>query len=227
MTAPEDTNSSVPNNEKPENAPETDESRLVTVERVGSGESLIFIARTRNAAEVAELDEFFSELKAGCRVRILSHGPLTAAAVKLNGESGESTAELMGLLEALGERYSFSKVEAGLHPTLNRLIEDMALDTGSDLHPVPNCTLCGRPEPFPTRLTLESPNRETMEALYCSRCTARHAEQEEKEWVGALLHSDRKTLAGEGEVELSPLPPRKDNRARYRLKLLPSWIAAG
>jgi hypothetical protein len=203
------------------------EGRLVTVEREGSGESLIFLAQTRNAVEVAELDELFEELKAGCHVRLLSHGPVMAAAVKVADDTdGESTAELMSLLETLGERYRFSKLELGLHPTLNRLIEDMALDTGSELHPSPHCSFCDRPEPFPTRLTLEGPDQQPVKGLYCHRCIAQHADREEKDWVGALLHSDRKTFAEDGSVELSPLPSKQDNRARYRLKRRP-LIALG
>ena len=195
-----------------------EERRRVTVEREGSAESLIFLVRTRNAAEVAELDELFNDLKAGCHVRVLARGPVTAAAVKVVEDAdGQATAELMRLLEILGERYSFSKVDAGLHPTLNRLIEDMVLDTGSEIHPSPLCSLCGRPEPFPTRLTLEGDSETPAEGLYCSRCVAQHADHTERDLIGALLHADRKTFAEGEDLELSPRPSRKGNRVSYRI----------
>ena len=205
--------------ELPPGSENTAQDRLLTVEREGSGDSVIFLARTRNAAEVAELDELFQELRAGCRVRILSRGPVTAAAARvIDDADGRSMAELMGLLETLGARYSFSKVDLGLHPTLNRLIEDMALDSGSRLTPAPNCSLCGRPEPFPTRLTLQDPGGKPAEGLYCARCVARFSDGSERDHADALLRSDTRTFGEAGSVELSPNPARKGNRTSFVIR---------
>lgn len=203
----------------PQETPEAAEGRLVTVERESSGESLVFLARTRNATEVAELNELFADLKAGCHVRILARGPMMAAAIKVSDDTlPHATSELMRLLETVGERYSFFKVEMGLHPTLHRLIEDMALDTGSELYPAPSCSLCARPEPFPTRLKLEGPNQETAEGRYCGHCVTRLSEGNERELVGALLQSDTATFGEGAGLELSPRPSRKGKRVRYRVR---------
>jgi len=204
------------------------ENRLLTVEREGLGESLVFLARTRNSAEMAELNDLLDDLKAGCHVRLLSRGPVMAAAVKvIDDPDGESTAELMKLLETLGARYSFFKLDLGLHPTLNRLIEDMALDTGSQISPSPQCSLCGRPEPFPTRLTLEEPDRKPAKGLYCSRCVARFEDQNERQLIAALLHTDRKTFAEAETLEVSPAPSRKGNLVRYPIRRRSPLAATG
>lgn len=196
---------------------EPGENPLVTVERETAGDSLVFLARTRNATEVAELAELLEELEAGCHVRILSRGPVMAAAIKVSDETDhESTSELMRLLETVGERYGFFKVEHGLNPTLNRLIEDMALDSGSELAPVPACSLCRRPEPFPTRLKLESPGKATAEGRYCHHCVTRFAEGGERELAGALLHSDPVTFGENTKLELSPQLSRRGKRVSFR-----------
>jgi hypothetical protein len=207
---------------------ESASGRQVTVEREGSGATLIFIARTRNAAELAELDELFQDLKAGCHLRVLSRGPVTAAAVKvIDDPEGEASAELMSLLETLGDQYSFSRIHIGLHPTLNRLIEDMAMDTGSDLFPVAPCSLCTRPEPFPTRLSLQEPDHEKQVGQYCSACIARFENTEEREWIAALLETDRETFGIEEALELNPMPTRKGNRVSYRAVSLRPQAASG
>ena len=211
----------------PQTPPESPENRLVTVERESSGESLVFLARTRNATEVAELDELFADLKAGCHVRVLSRGPVMAAAIRVSDDdSGDATPELMRLLETVGARYSFFKVDLGLHPTLHRLIEDMALDTGSEIYPAPSCSLCARPEPFPTRLKIEGPDAETAEGQYCHHCVTRLSEGNERELVGALLQSDPATFGEDAKLELSPRPSRKGKRVRYRAKRALSLVTS-
>ncbi len=204
---------------------------FVTVERMSAGETLVFLARTRNAAEVAELDEFFNDLRAGCHVRLLARGPLVAAAVRLfEDPTGEAAPELMRLLESVGERYRFSRAHLGLHPTVNRLIEDMALDTGAEVFPAPVCSLCHRPEPFPTRVTLEMPRRSPMTGAYCHSCVTRYETSGQQDWILALMHEDQRTFAEGVELELKSAESRRGNRVSYAARALrkaPSRIVGG
>src|SRR5262249_7791049 len=104
---------------------------------------------------------------------------------------------------------------------------DMALDTASELHPSPHCSLCGRPEPFPTRLTLEEPSRKPARGLYCARCVARFEDRNERDLLDALLHQDRATFVQGEAIELGPTPSRRGNGVRYRVRRREPLAATG
>jgi len=150
------------------------------------GTCRVFIVQTRNQAEVGQVQQIFSELERRCSVRALSIGVTTAFAVQ--------TAEALPLLQdielVLKEHYKFSVVYAGFNSIIHRIVEDLAVDTGSHLLSIPLCQCCGNADPFASRLSLQGSRRKPRaRAVLCGSCLARLTGETEAEEFRRLLEA--------------------------------------
>ncbi|MCA1595827.1 MAG: hypothetical protein LC772_05330, partial [Chloroflexi bacterium] len=121
-----------------------------------------------------------------CSVRVLADGVTSAFAV----QSRNDEALLQDLERHLKEAYKFSVVYAGFNAVIHRIVEDLAVETGSRLHPVPVCRGCGDVEPFPVRLTLRGPGgKRRASAVFCDRCLSRAEAEGGDAYLGRLVDS--------------------------------------
>lgn len=195
----------------------------VTLERQPEGATLLFVAEPRNAEEQASLQELFDDLRQGCRVLTLALGPITAYAVRTQEEIDPQ--ELASLLETVAPSYR-GRVEIGFNPSYYRnAIEEVALETGSDLLVLDHCDLCHQPDPFPTRIALNA-RGERVEGLYCERCVARLADGGEREMVEAFLFTDTDTFGLYRGLRLNSRPVRQGNRIRFTTRPSEERVAA-
>ena len=131
------------------------------------GTSRVFLVQTRNRAEAGQVCQIFEELDHRCSVRVLSEGVTSAFAVQCSGDEPL----LQDLESLLKEHYKFSMVYSGFNSVIHRIVEDLAVETGSRLHPVPVCRSCGDAEPFPVQLTLRGPDGKLRaSSVFCPRC---------------------------------------------------------
>jgi len=199
----------------------------VTIEKESEGDSFIFVAETRNSVEVAELQDLFADLKRVCRVRLVARGPVTAYALKPFGDTPEhlsAFAETIDILQAIAPRYTAVYIQA-LDVTSYRVVEDLALDTNSELVPLKHCDLCGRPEPFPTTLSAQNGDQHWAAGAYCSRCVAALDHQTDRDLVEALIHADTRNF-GAARIQLDRAPARRGSRLRFTARRQEEPLAA-
>lgn len=131
----------------------------------------LFFAETRNRAEIEELASLAVDLARHGEIRRLSEGVITAYAVRLPA----GAAPLLAALETTLKRdYLFGHVELPYQNTIYRVVEDLALDTGSALSPVDDCEICHAPEPFPADVQVMGEDGRTRpsRSVYCAGCAA-------------------------------------------------------
>ncbi|MGC8832960.1 MAG: hypothetical protein ACP5R4_02815 [Armatimonadota bacterium] len=200
----------------------------ITIEKEPEGDSLIFIAETRNAVEVSELRELCSDLEHGCKVRMVAVGPVTAFAIKPFSEEPGHLAdfyEVTAVLEAIAPRYKAAYLQP-LDATSYRIVEDLALETGSELMPLNHCDLCGRPEAFPTTLAAGEKNRRLAAGAYCSRCIAELNRQNDYQLVSALLNADKRNFGNCVHVELTNKAKRHGGKITFSARRRGQTLAA-
>ena len=133
------------------------------------GTCRVFIVQTRNGKEQSQAQALFGELEEFCSVRALSEGVTTAYAV----QARDAEALLTDLALFLKGEFRFSVVYDGFNPLIERIVEDLAVETGSRLRPVPKCRSCGCLDPFPVRVSWQEPGRKARSrASLCARCVA-------------------------------------------------------
>ena len=177
--------------------------------RTGNGgQCRVFIVQTRNRAEVNHVHRLFADLERCCSVRALASGVTTSYAIQATGQYDA----VHTLDDVLKEHFKFSVVYDGFNPVIYRIVEDLAMDTGSQLHPVPSCVKCNRLEPFPVRVTLVGPaGKAKGGAMLCEGCLAEVNEEREAEGICGLLRPVT------GELRATPATSiiRKRSLARY------------
>ncbi|MGQ9524868.1 MAG: hypothetical protein ACUVTZ_08520 [Armatimonadota bacterium] len=199
----------------------------VTIKKETEGDSFIFIAETRNSVEVAELKDLFSDLKRVCKVRPVATGPVTAYALKPFSDTPEHLSaftETLDILQAVAPRYAAVYIQP-LDTTSYRVVEDLALDTGSELVPLKHCDLCGRPEAFPTTLSARRGDRRLAAGAYCSRCVAALEHQSDRDLAEALIQADKRNF-GTAHVQLDPACARRGSRLRFSARSHDKSLAA-
>jgi hypothetical protein len=201
----------------------------ITMDREVGGESLVFIAETRNAAEVAELEELVRELQHGCKVRLVSLGPVTAFAVKPKEDADEavsSLVEVARILQAISPRYTKTYLQQ-FDATAYRIVEDLALETGARLQPLPQCDLCGKLDPFPTTLhARDGDNVSSSAGTYCSHCVASMSAASDRQLVADLIHADRRNFGTYGSVQLAKTPRRRGRHLSFTACACTDAVAA-
>lgn len=160
--------------------------------RTGKGGSCrVFIVQARNRAEVSHAQQLFAALEEYCSVRALAMGVTTAFAVQSAGEL-----QVLNELERiLKDDFKFSVVYSGFNPVIHRIVEDLAVETGSRLLTIPSCHSCGEPVPFPARLSIHGPGgKARSKALFCDRCVASVSGESEAEDFCRMVEGDKVDL---------------------------------
>ncbi|MDQ2732801.1 MAG: hypothetical protein M3Y56_14175 [Armatimonadota bacterium] len=157
--------------------------------RTGKGGSCrVFIVQARNRAEVNHAQQLFAALEEYCSVRALTMGVTTAFAVQSAGE----LQVLNELEQILKDDFKFSVVYSGFNPVIHRIVEDLAVETGSRLLTIPSCHSCGEPVPFPARLSTHGPGgKARAKALFCDRCVANVSGESEAEEFCRMVEGDQ------------------------------------
>jgi len=145
--------------------------------KLAAGEPMttaLFFAETRNRAEIDELAHLAMDLAQHGEIRRISEGVITAYAVRLPASGAPL---LAGLENTLKRDFLFGHVELPFQEIINRVVEDLAVDTGSRLSPVDTCEICGCPEPFPADVQVrgEDGRMRQTSAVYCEVCAAEMA----------------------------------------------------
>jgi len=145
------------------------------------------------------VQQLFREVEAYCSVRVLSVGVTTAYAVQATGEF-----EILQELEALlKEHYKFSVVYAGFNSVIHRIVEDLSVDTGSELFPIPVCGSCGAADPFPTQVTLrDAYGKARGRAVVCERCVSGVEGEQEAEDLCRLVDASAPNLQVNESTEI-------------------------
>lgn len=134
----------------------------------------LFFVETRNRAEVEEVEGLAVDLAQHGEIRRICHGVITAYAVRLPASGAPL---LAGLETTLKRDFLFGHVEMPFQETICRVVEDLAIDTHSDITPLDSCEICHQPTPFPAdvRVMGEDGRMRQSRSVYCIACAANMA----------------------------------------------------
>jgi hypothetical protein len=171
----------------------------IVVEPQSVGIRAVYIVEARNRQERKEIRDLFENIREVYEVRQLSDGTIMSYTVQITGDPSVLS-EIENILKA---NFVFSILERSFNDTIYMVIQDLCADTGSRLCRIPRCGICGKLEPFPTRVNmLDDKNNPVMNANYCGRCVASLANRSEKKVIVDLLSNDRRNFSAIREVKL-------------------------
>ena len=162
----------------------------IYVETQPKGVCAVYLVETRNESETQNLADLFSDFAPKLESLQLSSGKLVSYAVQLRNHD-------QGLLDQIGDflkqNFGFVILHRSFDPMIYEIVRELCKDSGSQLHHVPKCDICGKADPFPeTLVRLLGPQGTNLATrTYCRTCTAESAGSSNKEFVMALLEADR------------------------------------
>ena len=180
----------------------------IRVDLQPTGLTAVYVVETRCAAEARELRALFADLASRVQVKQLSRGRLLSCAVRAH-HSDERT--LDDIERVLRQNYAFLVAHPAFDEVIYRIVSDLCRDTNSKLIRVPECDICGSPEPFPSLVVrlADGEGRERMCRNYCARCTAEAAAPTNKEFIRSLLAADKRNFGRITRANLVRRPSRK------------------
>lgn len=188
----------------------------ICVDPQPAGLRAVYLVETQDAGEARGVAKLFSEFGSRIQVRRLCSGKLVSYAVQMH----RSDAPLLDEIEAmLKGHYSFVVTQRSFDEIIYRIVVELCADTGSKLHPVPHCNICGRTEPFPSVLVSLSDESGRVRTCrnYCASCAAGATATSNKEFVRSLLASDKRQFRDIERAELVRRPSRKQP-IRYQIR---------
>jgi hypothetical protein len=150
-----------------------------------------------------QIRELFDMVGQLAEVIPISQGVVMSYAVQVHGDTS-----LFGKIEwLLKTQFTFSLVERNFSEVTFHLVRSLCEDSDSQLAELPECGICGDIDPFPTRATLEVKGQdEPLHRAYCTRCSARHAEEDAGRSVLELVGRDRLRLRVAPQVPVVVMP---------------------
>ncbi|MCE5200384.1 MAG: hypothetical protein ABFD54_10765 [Armatimonadota bacterium] len=190
--------------------------REISVDPQPGGLRAVYLVETRSDDEAHEIDNLFAELQSQVQVLQLCEGKLVSYAVQAH----ESDAAVLDEIESfLKENFAFVVTQRSFDDLIYRIVTELSGNTGSKLHAVSRCNICGKVEPFPT--TLVNMTREDgsvfLSRCYCASCTAEAAAPSNKEFIRSLLAADQRDFKKIARAELVRCPSRKQPM-RFKVK---------
>lgn len=164
-----------------------------------TGVRAVYIVEARNRQERKEIRELFDNIAEVYPVLPLSEGVIMSYVIQVDGD----TSAISEVEQILKTNYAFCVLERSFNDTIYQVIQDLCMETNSRLCRIPHCGICGRLEPFPTKVSmLDENNLPVMEVHYCSRCVATQANRNEKQALVDLLSHDRRNFSAIREAKL-------------------------
>jgi len=167
------------------------------------GNRAVFMVEARSRKEMRQVRELFDMVGQLAEVVPISHGTVMSYAVQVQGDTS-----LFGKIEwLLKTQFTFSVVERSFSDVTFRLIRSLCEESNTPVEELPECGICATVDPFPTRATVDLKSQEEpLHLAYCTRCTARFAEEDEQVLIRELVRRDRLRLrvAADAPVMLMP-----------------------
>lgn len=129
----------------------------------------LFFVETRNRSEIQEVRALVERMLPQAEVCPLSEGIITAFAFRVS----PAAMPLLAALETTLKRdYLFGHVQIPFQDTALRVVEELAMETGSALYEIGTCDICHAPEPFPSKAPViaEDGVKRHPNAIYCGHC---------------------------------------------------------
>jgi hypothetical protein len=182
---------------------------------VQTGSRAVFLAEARTKKEMRQLRELFDMVGQLAQVVPISHGVVMSYAVQVDGD-----ASLFGKIEwLLKTQFTFSLVERNFSDVTFHLVRSLCEDSNTQMIELPECGICGSCDPFPLRASVEVRDEaEPLHLAYCSRCAARHAEEDPARHICALISRDRAGLRVSPDVPVTQVREIVEER--------PEWAAS-
>lgn len=167
------------------------------------GSRAVFLAEARTRKEIRQIRELFDMVGQLAQVVPISSGAVMSYAVQVHGD----TALFSKIEWLLKTQFSFSLVERNFSEVTFHLVRSLCEDSNAQMAELPDCGICGAADPFPTRATVEwEGEREPLHLSYCSRCAARHAEEEPAQFIRGMIRKDAKRLRLTADVPVVQMP---------------------
>lgn len=167
------------------------------------GSRAVFLAEARTRKETRQIRELFDTVGQLAEVVPISTGTVMSYAVQVHGDTS-----LFGKIEwLLKTQFTFSLVERNFSDVTLHLVRSLCDDASAQMVELPSCGICGTADPFPTRATVEwKSEAEPLHLAYCSRCSARYAEEDPKRFLQELMRRDTTRLRIRPDVPVVEMP---------------------
>jgi hypothetical protein len=185
------------------------------------GHRAVFLAEARNRKEMRQIRELFDMVGQLAQVVPISHGAVMSYAVQAHHD-----ASLFGKIEwLLKTQFTFSLVERNFSDVTFNLVRSLCDDSNTQVIDLPECGVCGSADPFPTRATIEwAEDAEALHLAYCSRCSARYAEEDPQLFIRKMFLKDHLKLRIGPHVPVVLMPEMVDETAEWDAEV---FAAAG
>ena len=173
------------------------------------GSRAVFLAEARTRKETRQIRELFDTVGQLAQVVPISTGTVMSYAVQVHGDTS-----LFGKIEwLLKTQFTFSLVERNFSDVTLHLVRSLCDDANAQMVELPSCGICNTADPFPTRVTVEwKSEAEPLHLAYCSRCSARYAEEDPQRFIQELVRRDAARLRLRPDVPVVEMPEIVEER---------------
>jgi len=173
---------------------------------VPPGARAVFIIEARSAKESRQAQELFDYVGQLAHVVSISEGAVMSYAVHVPGDPGEPS--LFGRIERLlTTTFAFAIVERNFSDVTLRLIHDLCDDSRTHAEELPLCGICGRPDPFPCRASVDLVGEaEPAHLVYCFRCAEESGSLEPGALLRRLIGLDPRGFDIPSDIPSLPVP---------------------
>jgi len=187
----------------------------VSVDQQPEGLRAVYLVETRDSEEARQIAKLFGDLQNRVQVLQLSMGKLVSYVVQMCDADSSLLDEIALMLKG---HYSFVVTQRSFDEIIYRIVTELCADTSSKLLPVPQCSICGRTEPFPSVVVnlFDEDGQVRLSRSYCASCAASATATSNKEFVRTLLASDKKRIRG---IERAQLTRQRSCKQPIRFKI--------
>lgn len=173
----------------------------ICVEPQPKGLCAVYLVETRNEREAEDLSRLFGDFSPALQSLQLSSGKLVSYAVQLASQDQSLLDEIEKFLK---KNFEFVMLHRSFDALIYDIVRELCKDSGSTLLHIPKCDICGKHDPFPQTVVmlLDKENIHMATRHYCETCTAEATSSNNKEFVKALLGSDKSGLGAFRKMDL-------------------------
>lgn len=186
-----------------------------------AGIRAVFLVEAPTKKALRQARELFDTVGQLAEVVPISVGTITSYAVETDGDSS-----LFGKIEwLLKTQFPFTLLERNFSSVTLRLVRSLCEEANTQVAELPECGICGEPDPFPLRASLSLPDRSSPVHLsYCARCASQHASDDPARQIRRLVAKDRRSYRLPADLPVVVMPEMVEERATWET---PALAAAG